>query len=228
MVWDPQAPSYRLRYQSGNRIVSLYYQQGMDEGNRYAYINKADLVAIAESLVSLDQTYRPKPVLLPYIVQEGETCTSIAARFGTSIGSLARENNLGENCDFIFSGQELIVPLSNERETLAEGDLNCDGEIERVRVMPNPLSVEGNTVLGVFVETLSNLGIYQEAWRYTVAETQAELFTYPELYKVNDCQQDLAINILFDSFEETRFEIYRWQGETMLPVNEVETVNSLH
>lgn len=59
----------------------------------------------------------PTPTVLPqtnpgagdYIVQEGETCGDIAARFGVSIQSIIDQNQLSEDC-LISVGQSLILP----------------------------------------------------------------------------------------------------------------------
>ena len=220
--WQTEAPVYRLRFQAGSRIVSIYFEQiAVGEGETL-YLNKADLVAIAESLVSLDEAYHPDPVLLNYTVEEGDTCSSIAARFGTSVGNIVGQNNLIEGCDFIYTGQNLLIPLNEERRTLGESDLNCDGQIERVWLIPNPLSEDGERVLGVTVDKLTNLGLYQEVWRYTIAEAQARFFTLPQLYRTGECQHELAFNLILDSSNNARFEIFRWDGESIIPVNDVE------
>lgn len=228
MIWDSQAPSYRQRFQSGSRTISLYYEQIKDASQPHPYINPADLVAIAESLVNLEQTYKPEQALMRYTVNDGDTCTAIAERFGATLGDIVRQNGLTNDCEFIFSGQELMVPLSSDRVTLAENDLNCDGTVERVRVIPNPVSIDGNTVLGIVVETLSKLGYYHEAWQYTLADTAAYLFSYPRIINNGSCQKDLAINLLMNAFGESRDEIYRWQGDSMLPLNEIESANFPH
>lgn len=228
MIWDSQAPSYRLRFQSGSRNISLYYEQTKDASKPHPYINPADLVTIAESLVNLDQTYKPEPALLRYTVNDGDTCTAIAERFGATLGDIVQQNGLASDCEFIFSGQELMVPLNKDRVTIAENDLNCDGTVERVRVIPNPVSIDGNTVLGVVVEVRSKLGYYHEAWRYTVADTQAYLFDYPRIINSGSCQKDLGVRLLVNSLGESRDEIFRWQGDSMMKLNDIEAVNSLH
>jgi LysM repeat protein len=44
-----------------------------------------------------------------YVVQEGETLTDIAARFGTTVEALAAENNLA-NPSAVLVGARLLVP----------------------------------------------------------------------------------------------------------------------
>ncbi|HEX6304488.1 MAG TPA: LysM peptidoglycan-binding domain-containing protein, partial [Anaerolineales bacterium] len=228
MIWDSQSPSYRLRFRMGSRTMSLYYEQIKDMTEPHPYVNPADMVAVAESLVNFDQTYKPKPVLWRYTVSDGDTCTTIAQRFGTTLGEIVRLNGLTNDCEFIFSGQEMTVPLNNERVTLAETDLNCDGTIERVRVIPDPASVDGTTALGIVVETPSRLGYYQEAWRHTIADTQAYLFSYPRILTTDSCQKELTATLWMNAVGESREEIYRWQGDTMLLISESESLNSPH
>ncbi len=44
-----------------------------------------------------------------YVVQEGDTLSSIAARFGVSEAAIQRANGLADP-DAIFAGQELMIP----------------------------------------------------------------------------------------------------------------------
>jgi LysM repeat protein len=217
-----------LRFEAGSRIISIYYEQNDVADGESSYLNKADLVAIAESLVSVDQAYRPDPALVNYTVEEGDTCTSIAEQFGTSVGSIARQNTLTDGCEFIYSGQNLLIPLTEERNILAESDLDCDGQFERLWIIPNPLSEDGGSVLGITVDKLTNLGLYQEVWHYTIAEAQARFFTWPQFYRTGECQHELAFNLILDSSNNARFEILRWDGESIIPANDGEAVSLPH
>ena len=54
----------------------------------------------------------PAPTPVPvrtYVVQEGDTLSSIAGRFGTSVGAIVAANNLA-SADEITIGQQLIIP----------------------------------------------------------------------------------------------------------------------
>jgi WD40 repeat protein/LysM repeat protein len=215
MKWDPGAVFLRLRFQAGMRLISIFYRQKEVKAGAFPYLNKADLVAIAQSLVSVNHSFQTAPITIPYTVQEGDTCTSIASRFGTSIEEIVRLNNLPSNCDLIYEGQALTVPLTRIRETLTETDLDCNGTRERVLLIPNPIPTGTATFLGVIVERLSQIGFYQEAWQYTIGETDLRLFTQPQIFGVNDCIRDLAINLLPRNAGFTQFQIYHWDGETM-------------
>jgi len=59
-----------------------------------------------------------------HIVQRGETLTSIAARYGTTVAELVRLNNIN-NPNLIFPGQVLIVredPNAPVTYTVVRGD----------------------------------------------------------------------------------------------------------
>lgn len=216
MIWDREAAFLRLRFQAGTRLISIFYKQVEVENGAFPYLNKADLVAIAQSLVNVNRSFQTAPITISYTAQEGDTCTSIASRFGTTIGEILRLNDLAGNCDVIYEGQTLTVPLSETRETLTETDLDCDGRPERISVIPNPVATGTRTFLGVIVERLADNGFYQNAWQYTIADTDLRLFTQPQIFRVNDCAQDLALNLIPRNAAFTQFEIFHWDGETMV------------
>ncbi len=54
---------------------------------------------------------------MTYVVQKGDTLSSIAARFGTSVGALKAANGLAS--DVIYRGQTLIVSGGADPETVA-------------------------------------------------------------------------------------------------------------
>lgn len=218
LTWDPQIPSYRLRFRSGDQITSIYYEQGEGISSPYAYVNKNDMVAIAKSLVSLSRIDRPEPVGIIYTASEGDTCTSIAERFGSTVGSLVSLNQLTNDC-MIFTGQELRVPLTGQREILVERDLNCDDQPERVQLIPYLASPDRQTILGIEVQTMTSLGFYRPVWRSTVSDAGARYFTRPQIFGTSSCMGNLALNTILDPLGQSRFEIYSWDGQAMTLVN---------
>ncbi|KAL2623022.1 hypothetical protein R1flu_003227 [Riccia fluitans] len=50
----------------------------------------------------------------PYLIQEGDTLTSIAKKFQTSVPVLAEVNNL-EDVDLLLAGQSILIPKAYER-----------------------------------------------------------------------------------------------------------------
>jgi putative chitinase len=51
----------------------------------------------------------PSPCTITHVVRYGETLTSIASRYGTTVWKLAQLNNLA-NPNIIYAGQRLLVP----------------------------------------------------------------------------------------------------------------------
>lgn len=51
---------------------------------------------------------------LAYVVQIGDTCSEIAARFNVSTAEIARLNRLPADCGVIFGGQTLLIPRRAE------------------------------------------------------------------------------------------------------------------
>lgn len=58
---------------------------------------------------SSDPTPTPTPSQKTYVVQYGDTLSSIAAKFGTTVAILAQLNNI-TNVNYIYVGQVLILP----------------------------------------------------------------------------------------------------------------------
>lgn len=71
-------------------------------------------VAPGESTSTPSPTIRATATRLPtqeYIVQEGDTCTYIAERFGVTIDQLITLNDLNDTCD-IWIDQKLVIPIT--------------------------------------------------------------------------------------------------------------------
>ncbi len=63
------------------------------------------------AVVPLRAQETPTPVTAAYVVRSGDTMGSIAARFGTTVGTLLRLNNL-VNAELVVIGQTLLVPAT--------------------------------------------------------------------------------------------------------------------
>lgn len=211
--WQSQAPAQRLRWQSGNQVISIY---SWPSSNGRIYTSKADLVAIAESMVPIDRQPDQNQVLITYRVKEGDTCTAIASYFGTTVDALIRLNILTDRCDLIYAGQDLVIPLPNRRVPVGEYDLNCDGRLERLQFIPVPGAPFPGDLFGITVERPDRTGLYKEAWRYTIAETGATLFKNPAMFKVGDCERFLAFNSISADPNEAGMKVFRWDGERMV------------
>ncbi len=72
----------------------------------------------ATSITTAVRTVAPVILYQDYIVQAGDTCSEIAQRFGASVNQILSANGLG-NCETIYTGQHLTVPLPVLAETPA-------------------------------------------------------------------------------------------------------------
>jgi LysM repeat protein len=118
---DP-APAIHI-VQAGETLSSIAAQYGVtiEEIARASGISVSDLLRVGQKLTipksapSLEVVSapapEPAPELIPevYVVQPGDTLESIAQRFGTSVASLARANQMSSP-SLVFVGRRLIIP----------------------------------------------------------------------------------------------------------------------
>ena len=73
--------------------------------------DRGRVLVIVTPTPGLPPPWTPTPVSAAqrYVVREGDSLSSIAARFGVSVEALQQANNLS-NPDSIFVGQELTIP----------------------------------------------------------------------------------------------------------------------
>jgi LysM repeat protein len=229
-AWSSESEVQQLRWRHQNQLISLIYlpRQNLEQSESSAtneinnetlqvpLVSKYDLIGIASGVKSLQDLSATEQIMISYTVKPGDTCTSIANRYNTTIENLIKVNNLSENCDVILIDQTLQVPLSNERLTLTEADLNCDGRIERIRYIPVPNFLDSVISYGFILDTLSDTGLYETVWQYTVADMGAEFMIRPQLLTVDGCQQLLAVNLMpVVAGQNLGLNIFRWDGEAM-------------
>ena len=161
-VWDQTAPTRRLRWKEGSVIFAIHFKSYLDTPSDLINLTYDDLITIAESMSILSKVSESKPIYINYTVQWGDTCKTIAAMNGTTTDKIMEVNNLSENYSEITRGQELFIPLTKARLPISMSDLNRDGYPERVQLIPNPNDPTLATVLGVVLETTSEIGLFQE------------------------------------------------------------------
>jgi LysM repeat protein len=171
------------------------------------------------ALVSADEA----SPLIEYTVVEGDTCTEIASRFGTTVGRIVELNSLTRTC-VIFSGGTLRVPLPPAFGPMLERDLDCDGVSERLRMIPDPLRTDGELYVGFTLEDIPG-GAGQTAfdyatfWTYAIPAVDVEFFGAPTLLSVSGrCPWFLAITGYGGSGEDSGLRIFTWEDEAMVLV----------
>lgn len=101
---------YGIAAQYGVGVEAILAQNGL--------VNP-DMIFVGQALVIPTRGYGPSPVypgqrygcIGSHTVQMGETLSSIAWTYGTTIEALLRLNNLA-NADFVYVGQQLCVPMT--------------------------------------------------------------------------------------------------------------------
>jgi LysM repeat protein len=88
------------------------------------------LCLLAAAPLRAQETPTPAPATTTYVVRSGDTMGSIAARFGTSVSTLLRLNNLA-NPNLVVIGQSLLVPA-----TVTPTPTGANSEATAIPVMP--------------------------------------------------------------------------------------------
>jgi LysM repeat protein len=129
-----------------------------------------------------------------YTVRVGDTCFSIANRFGLSISQIidlnvqAYPELRSNNCDVLYEGQVLTV--RSTREELAYDDLNCDGQSERVVRLLGSL----RRWVGIGVQSLQPNGIYRDSALFLTEETGRQISSARLQSKI-DCGKFIILQV---------------------------------
>ena len=175
---------------------------------------------IALALISADRESQ----LIEYRVVDGDTCTGIADRFGTTIGRIVSLNTLDVDCT-ILSGQILQLPLPPAFGPVIEADFDCDGVQERLRSIPDPRRSNSELFIGFILEdipgtSLSSAGSddvafdYAAYWTYSVPDVDVDFFESPIVFTgTNHCPGLIGITGFGGSGMDSGLRIFSWTGE---------------
>jgi len=74
----------------------------------------------------------PVPTPMLYTVQRGDTCLGIAESFSLTVQTIISINHLPENCDVLFAGQKILLPVSvaTQAATTTSTILSTDISVE--------------------------------------------------------------------------------------------------
>jgi DNA-directed RNA polymerase specialized sigma24 family protein/LysM repeat protein len=209
--WTPG--SYlRLRWEQDGYRFQLSMWASSDIASAQMGLN--EMLIFAREVVGEETQQK----YIAHEVNGGETCTAIAARYGTTIGALASLNTLDADCT-IFIGQVLQIPLPPPSELINEIDLNCDGIPERLLVIPDPFLENGTVAnFGVSLEaipaglTTAN-GTHVPVWGTTIADLDADFFGLPLIIRPPGmCRAFFAVTAFSRQPELGGMRIYTWNG----------------
>jgi WD40 repeat protein/DNA-directed RNA polymerase specialized sigma24 family protein len=233
-VWRNDSESQRLCWEQAGLLLEIYYQDarpnldvpstlmlpgvltvetGQQGVNELDLINMDTLVQIAYGFQSVEQTSFSGTYLYPYTVQEGDTCTAIALLFSTTVEGIISTNPDVGNCDLIYPGQSLNIPMGENWQIFSVRDLNCDGRLERVEV--DRLTNYGY-FSGVRLMAIYHTGLYRQVWSWTV-EIIPEAIDELHIVSTDICQALLAFHALDQASQE--WNVYTWDGTQVRPVD---------
>ncbi|NUM45974.1 MAG: LysM peptidoglycan-binding domain-containing protein [Anaerolineales bacterium] len=153
--------------------------------------------------------------ILIYTVQEGETCTDIAERFGITTELIAALNQLDEDCDTLIPGQTLDIPYQGEFWT--QVDLNCDSRKENIYLFHPLENLDDPTITGVAIDVREAPGDVHRIWTYTSDEMGVISFEQPTFFSIGDCEQFLVIRGSIPG-KQYRTIVFRTNGNSVWPV----------
>jgi WD40 repeat protein len=233
--WEDTQPVQYLRWDDDQVFVTIYYQEKSTESQPGAGtsldspllvgdwqadtgLEQEDLVQIALGMEALPGYIPSDTVFVSYQIQEGDTCYGIAANFGTSLEALVGLNEKLGDCSLIRTDDVIVVPVNSVRVDVDQADLDCDGQDERLQVVP-ALGTTGEALAySVYLQAISDIGIYQDVWQLTAKGEESDSLSYPMLNQLYDCQIFVALKVIKAGVPE--LHVYRWADGQMKPVLE--------
>lgn len=215
--WDSRLPVMRLRWRSGGLALGLdYYGAMWDPSVEPPTLELSDLLSIANSVTALSALDAAEPVPFAYTVREGDTCTSIAARYATTINQMVRismpyaQELTATNCDEIFVGQLLMVPLP--KQVVAETNLDCDPALERLITLRDPSDPNQERLLGYSVQEMTPAGLYRDAATITIGDSGGAYYSYLATLPHPDCGARLLVQVNLPGQAFPTMNVMRWDG----------------
>ena len=209
-AWNNQASAERLTWMHDGILITMYY---IDSSPAATIIGLEDMLQIAAGFQSVAQPPPSFSGSFEYIVQYGDTCSGIADRFHVSDQTIVAMNQLDANCDLIFAGQTLQIPITSRSYDLFEADLDCDGIAERVEVS---FVEQMGLWSSVRVLSIADTGFYQPAWEWRLVDTAVERISWVTVLGGESCPQYLAVEVT-GSYQRY-WSLFAWDGSTMQPV----------
>lgn len=107
---EPGDTLYELAERYGVSVAAIRQASGLAEGGllRVGQVLTIPLAGPSEG-GAVEEAPLPTATPYTYVVQPGDSLSSIAALFGTTVADLMALNNL-KSADFLRAGQELVVP----------------------------------------------------------------------------------------------------------------------
>ncbi|MFQ5616031.1 MAG: LysM peptidoglycan-binding domain-containing protein, partial [Anaerolineales bacterium] len=215
-LWHRWNPAYfhRLRWQQGDTMLEIQTGFVNPPGKAHVF-GVEEMQQIAMDIAKQDEA----PTLLAYTIQDGDTCISIAFKYGITTRAIMHTNGL-DNCDLIIAGQTLLIPLPQARNFIISTDLNCDGASEGIQIIPAPQAYGDSftnfgAVMKTYLRTSADTAVFWPVWQLTIADIPVEFFGVPEVFSMGGCEELLAITAFGGDPAFAGLDVYRWDGEQM-------------
>jgi hypothetical protein len=213
--WDSQSAAQQLRWKDGEQLYSIHYRTLRSGGIEERYINKADLLDIAERMAPLDRPGSLEYLFSASILTNEYGCLVSAVLSGRSVSSrtMAGWDRSGE-CQLVFGDRN----IQGTRLPFAGTDLNCDGQIERMEIQVIPGGPDSAPAFQVVVLEPSYTGRYLPAWETLIPGSGQSLFTEVAVRPSGGCEQNLALETSSGGVKTVK--LFRWDGEEMYTIGE--------
>ncbi len=203
--WDNSSNSSRLRWQSGDLLIAMYYHATDADSPP---LTMEDMLQIAAGFLPVTSPPFEEVEMIHYLVQPGDTCTWIANRFWVEMEAIIQANNLGGSCDSIFAGEELLIPITHRSYRLTDADLDCNGSSERIELI-----LGTGLWTGVRVSASGDSGFYVLAWEWVLGDFAPERFNRVRLVNIGGCNNLLVVEVVRSS--QSNWSLFSWDGTTM-------------
>lgn len=227
--WDGRQPIHRLHWTAsseslGQRAFSLEFFDFPDQ--MAGSLETEDLLDMAASMRLIDQQLGQQPVDLPYTLAQDTSCTRLAAALDISNTALVQINrqhglNLLQECETLEAGQQLYLPLEPQR--YLSQDLDCDGSLEHLRLLRNPLQAAASgsapeNLLGFVLQARQPSGFYDDHALVRVEDNLTQRLLPPALHRrPNSCE--LFVEVQVGSTEtQPLLRLLRWTDGSLQSV----------
>jgi LysM repeat protein len=208
--WSEDSGNVSLRWKEGDILYEI--KAYIDWYTSDPLATRDALILLANSLFAPDQVNFPwNATPYTYTIQSGDTCTSLAEQFVTTIETITNLNGLSDECELI-AGQTLLLPYP--AEAFATTDLNCDSQNETILLLQD--GSDPNLITGTALDVVSEANIIHRVWEHTAAEMGTTTIQEVEVFLLGECVQLIALSGGTSTAGRTR--VFRWDGISVSPV----------
>jgi hypothetical protein len=107
----------------------------------------------------------------------------------------------------------VLIPINAQYQPWEDIDMDCDGRLERLEILPMPNTDPTDAVFGINMKRLNDIGIYQSVWQVSIADGSALRLSLPEVFTTDTCERFLSFSVVGGS--DPGLKVFRWQDGEM-------------